>query len=452
MKAKLNNSKIAQLKTEAAAKGGPAQGHDTQIDGLGIVLHPSGKGVWRINYEDPITRRRRRKKFGYFPALTIAQARQIASEKFQMVALGLDPFASPDDGMLTVERAWKRYLAEYLSNRSEKYLYDATGYGNREIIPRFGTVQLAEASRGDLLAYIDKRRAKTKAAGDTLYRHLHAFFEWCVDLELIEANPIAKRRSGGRGRDRGADRGRTNRRTRKLSDEELGRCLAAATIADGLQKLLPKDLRPSPIYCDQTLMLFATGKRLMEVVEAPMGEFSGDGCVWTIPPERRKGIRSDTPPEKRKPEIVPLYGLARDVFSRRRRHSPEEFLFSTNGTRPYTTLSRNSARMHALAGVNDVTHHDYRRTIYTKLASWKIGAEVRHAVLGHVGALDGDELDGVYNLHTYADEKAHALGRWDVFIQALRNEWVSPLISELAEKGIEIQARSAGVMDSYPLH
>ena len=106
---KLNNAKISELKSEAAERGRPAEGHDTQIDGLGIVLHPSGKGVWRINYEDPITRRRRRKKFGYFPALAITQARQIASEKFQMVALGLDPFASPDDnGALTIERAWKR--------------------------------------------------------------------------------------------------------------------------------------------------------------------------------------------------------------------------------------------------------------------------------------------------------------------------------------------------------
>ncbi len=317
MKAKLNNSKISQLKTDAAAKGSSAEGRDTQLHGLAIVVHPSGKGVWRIDYKDPITLRRRRRGFGDFPALTIAQARQVASEKFQMVARGLDPFPSKqDDEALTVERAWQRYLDEYLSNRSESYQRHARGYGRREVIRYFGSVQLAEVSRGDLLAYIDKRRANTKAAGDTLYRHVHAFFEWCVDLELIEVNPIAKRRTGGRGRDRGADRGRTNRRARKLSDEELGRCLAAATIADGLQGTLPTDLRPSPIYCDQTLMLFATGKRLMEVVEAPMGEFSGDGCIWTIPPERRKGIRSDTPPEKRKSEIVPLYGLARGVFSR----------------------------------------------------------------------------------------------------------------------------------------
>ena len=328
MKAKLNNSKISQLHNEAANNGKPAEGHDTQIEGLGIVLHPSGKGVWRIDYRDPITGKRRRRRIGKFPALTVVQARQVASEKFQRVALGLDPFTTPDAEALTVERAWKRYLDKYLSNRSEKYQYDARGYGDREIIPKFGAIRLKEVSRGDLLAHIDMRRAETKAAGDTLYRHLHAFFGWCVDYDMIDANPIAKRRSGGRGRERGADRGRTNQRARVLSDEELGRCLAAATIAAGLQKILPTPLRPSPIYCDETLVLIATGKRLMEVVEAPMGEFSDDGCIWTIPPERRKAIRSDTRPEKRKPEIVPLYGLARDVFNSRQRSGPEEFLFS----------------------------------------------------------------------------------------------------------------------------
>jgi hypothetical protein len=45
--------------------------------------------------------------------------------------------------------------------------------------------------------------------------------------------------------------------------------------------------------CDATPMLFATGKRLMEVTEAQMGEFDDDGEIWVIPPERRKGIRCD---------------------------------------------------------------------------------------------------------------------------------------------------------------
>lgn len=88
--------------------------------------------------------------------------------------------------------------------------------------------------------------------------------------------------------------------------------------------------------------------------------------------------------------------------------------------------------------VKDATHHDFRRTIATKLASWKLGAEVRHAVLGHVGALDGDELDGVYNLYSYADEKADALERWDECVKKLREEWVPVLISELIGKGVEI--------------
>lgn len=452
MKAKLNNSKISQLQSEAVEKGRPAEGHDTQIDGLGIVLHPSGKGVWRINYNDPLTGRRRRKRFGTYPALTVAQARQVASEKFQKVALGLDPFDTTEPDEVTVEGAWKRYLAEHLSNRSEKYQYDARGYGRREIVPNFGEKLIAAVSRGELIAYIDGRRSKTKAAGDTLYRHSHAFFEWCLDVDLIEVNPIAKKRAAGRGRGRGADRGRTNRRDRTLSDEELGRCLAAATLARDIGKFLPISIRPSPVYCDASLMLFATAKRLTEVVEARMGEFAVEGDIWIIPPERRKGIRCDTPPEKRKREAVPLFSLAREVFSRRKRTVPHEFVFSVDGRRPYLTLSINTKRLLALARVSGATHHDYRRTITTKLASWKFGAEVRHAVLGHVGALDGDELDGVYNLYTYADEKADALERWDEYIRMLREEWVPVLMSELIGQGVEIPQEVEVAIEKLPLH
>ena len=102
MKAKLNNSKISQLQSEAANKGNPAEGHDSQTEGLGIVLHPSGKGVWRIDYRDPISGKRRRRKIGKFPALTVVHARQVASEKFQRVALGCSSSARFGD----LNRTW----------------------------------------------------------------------------------------------------------------------------------------------------------------------------------------------------------------------------------------------------------------------------------------------------------------------------------------------------------
>jgi hypothetical protein len=441
MKAKLNNSKINQLTQKAARTGKPAEGHDTQISGLGIVVYPSGAGAWRIDYEDPRTGKRARKKFAVYPALTLAQARQTASQLFQRVALGLDPFAPTEGDELTVRGAWDRYLKEHMANCSVRYRGEAKGYGRREILPNFGHIPLSNVSRSELLGYIDKRRAETRAAGDTLYRYCHAFLEWCVDLDLLDTNPIAKRRSAGR-RNRGTSRGKTNVRTRTLvsskhGDEELGRWIAAAELARALGGDLPVSLRPSPIYCDGTITLLATGKRLEEVFEAPMAEFDLRNGIWVIPPERRKGIRVDTPPEKILPEVLPLFTIAREVVSRRARTHADEFVFSTSGARPYSTFDRNKKRLLALAGIEDVVHHDLRRSITTKLASLKFGAEVRHAVLGHVGALGRDELDGVYNLHTYAEEKAEALEQWDDYLQSLRREWMPKLAAELTKKGID---------------
>lgn len=456
MQAKLNSSKINELRREAAKAGKPALGFDSHIEGLAIVVYPSGKGAWRIDYRDPGTRRRHRRKIGKFPALTVTQAREVVAEKFQRLALGIDPFEEPqDDDTLTVERAWERYLSEYMSNRSEHYRDDAEGYGRREIIPRFGGIAIADLSRGELLAHIDKRRAETKAAGDTLYRHCHAFLEWCVDLELIETNPIAKKSPGRRGRARGSERGRTNRRDRSLinsarGDEELGRVLAAAAIGREDGTSLPVGMRPSPVYCDGTLVLLATAKRLAEVFEAPAKEFDRENAVWTIPPERRKGIRADTPADKWKPEVVPLFGLAREIVSRRRIAVDGPFVFSVDGSRPYSNFSKNTKALLKLARVEDVVHHDYRRTVSTKLASWRFGAEVRHAVLGHVGALDGDELDGVYNLHSYSDEKGEALEKWDEYLTALQAAWVPKLLRELREKGLDLRG-VIGAIEAPPV-
>ena len=69
-----------------------------------------------------------------------------------------------------------------------------------------------------------------------------------------------------------------------------------------------------------------------------------------------------------------------------------------------------------------------------------------------MGALDGDELAGVYNLYTYADEKADALVRWDEYIKTLREEWVPVLISELIGKGVEIPQQVEAGIEKLPLH
>ena len=67
-------------------------------------------------------------------------------------------------------------------------------------------------------------------------------------------------------------------------------------------------------------------------------------------------------------------------------------------------------------------------------------------------ALDGDELDAVYNLHPYDEEKAEALERWDEYLKSLRKEWVSVLVTELIGKGVEIPRQVKAGLERLPVH
>ena len=73
----------------------PAEGrtrlYDDQLTGFGVVVHPTGRRSFFVEYGPE--RRRRRHTFGQFPALTVDQARMMAQSKLSDIARGHDPGA-----------------------------------------------------------------------------------------------------------------------------------------------------------------------------------------------------------------------------------------------------------------------------------------------------------------------------------------------------------------------
>lgn len=62
-------------------------------DGLFPLVKTTGKKLWRLRYLRPGTRSRTMVSLGAYPALSLADARQIRAEKLAILARGIDPQA-----------------------------------------------------------------------------------------------------------------------------------------------------------------------------------------------------------------------------------------------------------------------------------------------------------------------------------------------------------------------
>jgi len=205
--------------------------------------------------------------------------------------------------------------------------------------------------------------------------------------------------------------GTTPSRTRRLNDEEL---FALWRATDRIKYPL------GPLY----RMLLLTALRLNEAARVSWPEVYGDHIV--IAAERMKGKNG-----KAREHLVPLSSTALGLIASLPRYRGAPFLFSLSaGKRPLAMtneIKRNLDRrmlrtLKAMARRRarergDDPHsveleewhtHDLRRVLRSGLSALRIPHNVAEAVLAH--ARPG--IVGVYDVHTYQDEKREALEAW----------------------------------------
>jgi integrase len=235
-----------------------------------------------------------------------------------------------------------------------------------------------------------------------------ACYAWAAGRDLVPANPFG-----------GIKTEAVPARDRVLSDAEL-RAVSQATERPGA-------------YNSIVSLLILTGQRRDEVAAMVWGELSPDLSTWTIPSSRTKnGL----------PHTVPLSEQAQAILRAVPRRSRElddsgpDLVFSARGG-PFAGWSKAKARLDedvvgrllkqteeqrldpgALRAPERWTLHDLRRTLATGLQKLGVRLEVTEAVLNHVsGSRAG--IAGVYQRHSWADEKRAALDAWGAHVAAL---------------------------------
>jgi integrase len=390
---------------------------DDEQAGLGVRV-TSGGGKWYLaQYRR--AGEKRRVPLGSCSAISLAVAREAARALMGDVAKGRAPAAErKETAKKEKEQAERESLTfgvlidqwgeRHLAGRRPGYAAEAT----RAL--RFAFAKQLKEPAGALEAKVVRRTINTiadadkKATARLTMAYGRACYAWAAGRDLVPANPFG-----------GIKTEAVPARDRVLSDAEL-RAVCQATERPGA-------------YNSIVSLLILTGQRRDEVAAMVWGELSPDLSTWTIPSSRTKnGL----------PHTVPLSEQAQAILRAvpRRSREPDDngpdLVFSARGG-PFAGWSKAKARLDedvvgrllkqteeqrldpgALRAPERWTLHDLRRTLATGLQKLGVRLEVTEAVLNHVsGSRAG--IAGVYQRHSWADEKRAALDAWGAHVAAL---------------------------------
>jgi integrase len=403
---------------------------DGLLVGLYLVVQPSGARSFAVRYR--YAGQPRKLTLGAFPAINLETARTLGAKALRAAAEGRDPATEKQSAKGDAKRQaaeeirGKRDLFENVardfierhamkSNRETTWRETARILGFKPDPDNAGKLLVVEPQKGkpptvlqlwngrkvqditkrDVITLLDTVRDRAPVMANRNLAAVRKLFNWCLARDVIQISPctLIEPPAPERSRDR------------ILSDDELRLVWNAAG----------KD--PSP-FGPLVKLLMLTGQRLGEVGGLRWDELDLKNKLWTLPAERVKnGERHE----------VPLSDAAIEIFTALPRvKTTKGFVFTTTRDAAVSGFSRAKDRLDAAVkasltkGAKPPEHwtfHDLRRTMASGMARLGIQLPVIEKVLNHTsGTFRG--VVGVYQRHSFAEEKRQALDAWASFVQS----------------------------------
>ena len=362
------------------------------MPGLYLIVQPSGAKSWAVRYRHQ--GQPRKHTIGSFPTVDLKTARLLGGKALRAAAEGRDPGREKMQSRAakadSIDRVVEDFLERHVrrSNRPRS-AQETERLLRLHVLPRWRGRTVHEITRRDVLDVLDRVvDGGAPIAANRALAAVRKLFNWCVARDVLATSPCAgvKPPTAERSRDR------------VLSDDELRLVWQAA------------DQIGSP-FGPLVKLLALTGQRRDEVGRMQWSELDLDKQLWTLPAER---VKND------QPHHVPLSDAALAVLKDAPQIVGSPFVFTTNGIVPSSAYSRNKRRLDALlpADMSAWRLHDLRRTAASGMARLGINLPVIEKVLNHAsGSFAG--IVGVYQRHTFADEKRAALQAWGAFVSDL---------------------------------
>lgn len=381
-------------------------------DGLFLRIKPSGKKIWHLGYTVPLTKKRAKMSLGFYPYLTLAQARALRDEYLSLLAQGIDPQsyneqkaqALKDATEHTFQTVAKKWLDEKIktSGISQDHAKDIWRSLERNIFPTLGDVPIKEIRPKMLKQHLDP--IEQRGVLETLRRiisRLNEIFRYAATEELIEFNPadnLIQRFSKPKKQNMPA-----------LPPDELPRFMTALSNAS--------------IRLETRLLIewqLLTWVRPGEAVRARWTDIDEENKYWNIPSDFMK---------MKRPHKVPLSKEAiRILESMKPISGHREWVFPSIKN-PLTHMHEQTAnaaliRM-GLGG--ELVAHGMRSIARTAAEeAGKFRTEVLEAALAHSKK---DEIIAAYNRTEYLVERVELMQWWSDYLQIQKYKSLTALVA-----------------------
>ena len=337
-------------------------------------------------------------KLGRYPILKVKEARDQARV---FLADPVKAKAQADTGSFkdVAETFVKRYVEAEKKLRSRDEIVRLL---DTLVLPHWADRQFRDIKRSDVANLLDRIEDHNgKRQADKALAIIRKMMNWYATRDGDYVSAIVK----GMGRYDATG----SRRKRTLGDDEI-RALWKACGDLGTFGALIKTL------------LFTAQRK--EKVATMRWDDVRDG-VWTIP---------SAPREKPNARSLKLPPAVLDIINAQPRIAGNPYVFAGRGLGPINSLSQGKKALDKkLGAMPSWVIHDLRRAAKTLMARAGVRPDISERVLGH--AIGG--VEGIYDQHDYAADKADALIR----LAALVDRIINPPADNVAELAAARQSR-----------
>ncbi|HHH0825628.1 TPA: integrase domain-containing protein [Yersinia enterocolitica] len=361
-------------------------------NGLFLLVKTSGKKLWRLRYQRPASDKRTNVSLGAYPALSLADARQIRDDKLALLARGIDPQEKEEQQaekrqiaqesiFLNVAQKWLSLKKTHVSQDHSKDIWRSI---EKDILPSIGNIPVQDIKARTLIQTLEP--IKARGALETVRRLVQRINEimiYAVNIGLIDANPAS-------------GIGNAFERPKKqhmptIKPEELPKLMR--TIAMSNLSL------PTRCLLEWQLLTLI---RPAEASATAWSEIDIDKREWCIPAERMKAKRE---------HIVPLSDQALEILEIMRPISANrEYVFSSRNDprKPMNSQTANAALKRIGYG-GKLVAHGLRSIASTAMNEAGFNADVIEAALAHS---DKNEVRRAYNRSTYLSQRCDLMEWW----------------------------------------
>ena len=330
---------------------------DSELKGFGVVVLPSGRKTYCIQYRNQ-QRVLKRLKVGVHGTISSEQARDIAKKQLASLAHGKDPAdtRSAQSKLATLADLTKEYLATHACHKRAKSQEEDDLMLNRYILPSLGELSVKHISTHEIQK-MHVSLKKTPYRANRILSLLSKMFTLAVSWGWRDDNPV-----------KGIQKYQEEKRERWLNKEELER------LWESLEK------HPHHLTSYLFKLLILTGSRKGEVMNATWDQFNLEQGVWVKPSHLTKQKRMEHLPLSAK-----AVNVLRQVEALNTTESPYLFPGRIEG-QPIKEVKTFWKTLLKNAKLENVRIHDLRHTHASHLVSSGLSLSIVEKLLGHTQA------------------------------------------------------------------